>query len=436
MDQLFNKQIKTNNLTQPFIIDNHLYYQNPVNPITLTMKPLLLAFIILFMIGCEDSNEDIHRYLRNITQTKEYPVYLDMSEIGNIQVTAKPELVSPFKIVSNDKFYFIGDMLKGIHVYEKKAGGVNYLCFIACKYIKDFDYTGNRLFCNNFTDLVVLDVSDPTKTKVLYREKNHFNRYSSYKESWNIPYVEGKGLIVGKEIHSLSGKITERELNLDFTEYDRLYGNLTTKTLPANWFSDHPENDKPYVGIVREVDLWTTPSVNFAPPYYYSDAAPVRMYFEDNVIYILGYGNNTGYGDCIIYNESYPLTYHLYFPSFMPRDIKYMPGIHSFFVLSGQSIWGALKNSNPTNGTIEKYYNYDISTNATSLFLKGNNVITLGSKLSVYLSQDNEQLELMKVYPDISGDCYSASGNILSIANTKGLFLYDISDLENIKPIP
>jgi hypothetical protein len=107
-----------------------------------------------------------------------------MSEIGNIQVKTGMPQVAPFKIVSNDNYYFVGDMLKGIHVYEKKAGSVSYLCFIECRYIKDFELAGDRLFCNNLVDMVVLDVSNPLQATILHREKNLFNRFTSYKTEW------------------------------------------------------------------------------------------------------------------------------------------------------------------------------------------------------------------------------------------------------------
>ena len=84
---------------------------------------------------------------------------------------------------------------------------------------------------------------------------------------------------------------------------------------------------------------------------------------------------------------------------------------------------------------MERYFDYEIPTDATSIFNAGNNVITLGNQLSVYLPSENE-LKLVKEYPDISGTCYSKAGHILAVANTHGLFLYDISNLENIKLIP
>ncbi len=428
------------------------------------MKHHFCLLLVIVLLGCENYEEDIYRYSKIISKSKEYPVYLDMSEIGNIQVTAILPQVSPFKIVSNDKYYFVGDMLKGIHVYEKKAESVCYLCFIECKYIKDFELANNQLFCNNFVDLVIIDVSNPLQINVLNRQKNYFNRFTSYKDFWNVPYVEGKGLIVGSETHVLTGTVTDKKPNLDFTEYDSLYGNLITKALPDSWFSNHPENDKPYIGIikidtdqiytygsynswtictflsgtinVREENVWTTPRGEYAPPYYYSDAWPAHMFYSDSLIYILGNGYNSGYSDCITNYGPYFLTFHLYFPTFNPLDITYLPDLREFLVLSGQSVWGAFKYSDDqTSVYMEKYIDYNIPTVATSIFRIGNNVVTLGNELSVYLPSENE-LKLVKNYPDISGSCYSKAGNVLAVANTRGLFIYDINDLENIKLIP
>nr|WP_321357222.1 hypothetical protein [uncultured Draconibacterium sp.] len=427
------------------------------------MKQFFYLLLILFLVGCEDEYEDIYRYSKIITQSKDYPVYLDMGEVGKIQVKAESPQESPFKIVSNDNYYFVGEIFKGVHVYEKNGESVNYQCFIECKYIKDFEIAGNLLYCNNLVDLVILDVSEPLQATLLHREENYFNHFTSYKTGWNIPFVEGKGLIVDTETHELSGAVTDKQPNLNFNELDSLYDNLTTKDIPDSWFGNHPEYDQPYIGMiklgldeihsygsynswsicsyssgnfsVREEDLWTEPWGNYAPPYYYSNAYPVRMFFQDSLIFILGVETNgtRGYSDCMVYDENYPVSYHLYFPTFRPIDITYLPSIQVFFVLSGQSIWGGYKSNE--SAYMERYVDYEIPTNATSIFRVGNNVITLGNQLSVYIPSEDE-LQLVTNYPDISGTCYSKAGDILAVANTQGLFLYDISNLENIKLIP
>jgi len=64
-----------------------------------------------------------------------------------------------------------------------------------------------------------------------------------------------------------------------------------------------------------------------------------------------------------------------------------------------------------------------------------NHLITLGNELAVYIPAEDE-LQLVTNYSDISGTCWSKDGNVLAVANAQGLFLYDISNLENIKLIP
>ena len=429
------------------------------------MKHLFYFLLVFVLLGCENSNEDIYRYSKLKSEPKTYPVYLDMSVIGNIQVKERLPQTEPFKIVYNDKYCFVGDMLKGIHVYDKQTGSVSYLCFIECRYMTDFEIAGNLLFCNNLVDLVVVDVSDPLHINILHRQKYHFNRYTEYKEYWNFPYMEGKGLIVGSQTHVLTGTVTDQKPELDFTEFDQLYGNLTTTVIPDDWLRSQVRNDRPYPGIittgsdevytygsynswaictyragtfnVREQDLWSTPRGKYAPPYYYSNAYPIRMIFEHNMIYILGmdFFGSSGYCDCILYNDKYPVAYQLYFPTFKPLDICYMPQLNAFMALSGNSIWGAFISGDAANGFKTTYKDYQVATGALEIFRIGDKLLTLGDDLSVYTVSENE-LSLMKKYPGISGNCCAQEGNFLTVANTQGLFIYDITNLENIQLIP
>jgi len=233
--------------------------------------------------------------------------------------------------------------------------------------------------------------------------------------------------------------------------------------IPESRFSNSPENDKPYVGIlkigtdeiytygsynswaictyrsgtfsVREEDLQASPRWKYLPPLSYIDAYPGKMFLEDSLVYILGNGYNNGYIDCVLPNSINPSSYHLYFPEFEPLDINYVQNLQVFFVLSGKSVWGAFKSNDPSYGYMERYKDFQVVTDAVAIFKSGVNLITLGSKLSVYLPSVNE-LKLEKEYPDISGTCCLKSGDVLAIANVQGLFLYDINNLETIKLIP
>jgi len=189
--------------------------------------------------------------------------------------------------------------------------------------------------------------------------------------------------------------------------------------------------------VVREENLWTSPRGKYAPPYYYSNAYPARMFFEDDLIYILGTELNlkSGYCDCILYDEKFPTTYALYFPNFKPLDICYLPKLNAFFVLSGQSVWGVFISGDGATGFKKAYKDYQIATDATEILRVGDKLITLGNELSVYAATENT-MSLVKNYPGITGKCCKREGNILTVANTQGLYIYDITDPENIKLIP
>jgi len=423
----------------------------------------VFLFLILIVSGCDNDYEDFHRFSKVISQSKAYPLYLDMSEIADIHVLSKQPLQSPFKIVANDRYYFVGDWLNGIHVYSKSGGSPVYLCFISCKYIKDLEIVENKLFCNNFVDLVVLDVNNPLQTTVLHRQKYHFNRFNSYKENWNFLYTEGKGIITGTELHTLTDTITDKKPTLDFTAFDQLYGNLTTKIVPESWFNSESENGRPYIGLLkvgtdevynygrynswdistfrsgsyslREEDLWSTPRGKYAPPYYYSDGWPVRLFLQDNIIFILGsaYGKS-GYCDYILNNSNYPESYHLFFENFKPLDITYIPAYQTFYILSGQSVWGAWRNKDPNQTNLHIFKNYEVESDATSIFRSDNYLITFGKQLSVYSASQSE-IKLIKTYPEISGKCYLKTGSAIVVIHQQDLLLYDISDPENIKLI-
>ena len=421
------------------------------------MKNKFVIVLFFVLVACEDQYEVTHKYSRLISQSKTYPVYLDMSEIGNIQVKNSAIPATPFKIVSNDKYYFVGDMMKGVHVYKMQG---EYLCFIECKYLKAFDVIGDFLFCNNFVDLVVLDVTNPLQTTVRHREKNHFNKFTREVEHWNIPY-DIQGLIVDYQQHTLNGIITEKHPELDFSEYDQLYGYLTTTDIPNSWISNYPENDKPYAGIIKvgndkiytlgnfcwaictyqgglfrvtEGDYSTT---GYQTPNYYINAYPMRLLNKDGIIciqYSLNYlSTGTGTFDCIMYSESFYVPFYtLYQPDYVSMDVTYVASLKTFFVLTRNSIRTvSITDDNPF---MHNYLEYDIFSGAVSIIEAQEKLITLGNRLTVYIPTENG-IQFLKKYPDISGTCMLKEGNVLAVANQKGLFFYDISDLENITPI-
>ena len=420
------------------------------------MKKLLLFLVSVHaFVSCEDKYESIYsqKYSTPYTTTINYPIYYDASDIlVDVQVTPPVTLVSPYKIASNDKYLFIGEMMKGFHVYEKTGEhSVLPLCFIECKLSKAFDVIDEYLFCNNFADLLVIDVSNPQQASVKRRQKNHFNRYDSYVTYWNVPYTEGKGFVVDYHPVTVTAIVTDTQPEPDFSEYDKLYDNIIIKEMPLSLISGDPEASKPYVGIAKnekeiytfgkynswavctyqtsfhitEQDLWHTPQPIYPTPYYYSNAYPYKLFNKDGFMNIIG----SGYVDCGKYN-TYPSAYHHYFPDESQIDVTYMDTQDCFFILAKNRI----RKTFYDDEYYEHYIEYAITHGAVTITCVQDNIITLGDKLLVYDFPD-ETLPVVKEYPDISGICMVKHNDVLTIVNTQGVFFYDISNVNDIKLI-
>jgi len=154
------------------------------------MKNVFFISLLFILVACEDTYEVTHEYSRPYSISKEYPIQLDAREIlVDIQIEAPVNPNEAFKIVSNEKYIFVGEKMKGVHVFEKSDESHTIpLCFIECKYIKAFDVVDNMLYCNNFVDLLVIDVTSPLQSKILHREKDYFNKYYS-NSSFNFPIL-------------------------------------------------------------------------------------------------------------------------------------------------------------------------------------------------------------------------------------------------------
>jgi len=213
-------------------------------------KNIFFLIITVLLISCDNEFETVHKFSRPYEVSKEYPIYLDASNIlTNIQVRPAVTPEKPFKIVSTDKYLFIGEMMKGVHVYEKTdSRHVNPLCFIECKYLKAFDVIDDYLYCNNFIDLLVVDIKNPLSARILHREERYFNRY--FYSNWNMSEKNVSSSsdnrlyqIATKTIY-LSGIETDAGPAPDFSEYDKLYEDIIVDEIP-----DTLKVDKPHVGF-------------------------------------------------------------------------------------------------------------------------------------------------------------------------------------------
>jgi len=404
-------------------------------------KNIFFLIFTVLIISCDNEYETVHKFSRPYEVSKEYSIYLDARNIlTNIQVRPATNPESPFKIVSTDKYLFIGEMMKGVHVYEKTdSRHVNPLCFIECKYIKAFDVMDDYLYCNNFIDLLVVDIKNPLSARILHREERYFNRY--YNSNWNMleksvsETSHDRVYQIASKTIFLSGIETDEDPAPDFSEYDQLYEDIIVDEIP-----DTLKVDKPHVGFTgisgvmntfgyyslafcsySQSGFHSTQSLIWNTEFNYNYPA-IKLHSENEILFILS-ENNFYYYD---YNGNQIQAKSSYISSQI-IDASYMTSQKTFWFLSAQGISGELKENGqytPTSMNIP---------GAEAITCVNNYIFTLGARLEIHRAPS---LELVKKYPDISGSCMLKEGETLITAGKKGVLLYDISDLNNIKLIP
>jgi len=404
--------------------------------------------MLFILVACENEYEDTHKFLRPYYLYKDYPIYLDAREIlVDIQIKPSIHPDATFKIASNDRYIFVGEKMKGIHVYEKTDEfHANPLCFIECKHLKVFDVADNILYCNNFADLLIIDAEDPLKAKIEHREKDYFNQYSY--SNYNMPHIYANNIDVyqiGYKTVVLEGKESDTEPAPDFSDYDQLYTNFIVKEIPNDI-----QLDMPYTGITNvEENIFTFGINNLAQCSYTSDGIKITQSGINipNYLYTLP-GGNLQYKDGMIFiigNSGFVYLDYLnmmmqsqnYYNWYQPLDVVSLKVPTNGLFIMGRSyvVDGIIIGAN-YGGISEIPWSV---SGVTSLVNVNDTILALGNQLTLYqfyMQYTTRYTKQVKQYSNISGTSMQKDGDRLIVANRQGLSFYDIRDLKNITLIP
>jgi hypothetical protein len=167
-------------------------------------KTLLFILGIAFAFSCTKDNK-IEKY------TFFRPVYSTKSEVkAGIQAGLPTPVVQPGKIVWKNQFVFLVEVDKGVHIIDiaNPAKPINTF-FIAIPGCMDLAINGNYLYADCYTDLVVLDISNPFKTKLNKMIEGVF------------PHRYYHGFIAD------TNKVIAKWIRVDTTVHSRLSGSFT-----------------------------------------------------------------------------------------------------------------------------------------------------------------------------------------------------------------
>ena len=132
------------------------------------------------------------------------PVYSTVSDWQEILVK-DPVVMNKFgKIYYKDGLLFVNELYKGVHIFDNTdPENPTKIKFIQIPANKDIAIKGDRLYADNYTDLVTLDISDLDNITVVSRVKDIYPKASQvYPEAFQGYFEcvdQTMGIVVGWE---------------------------------------------------------------------------------------------------------------------------------------------------------------------------------------------------------------------------------------------
>lgn len=155
-----------------------------------------LALISLFLNACVREEQEFY------SGEGKKPVYLPVSELGNIGSVAPEPIVESGTIFLKDTLLFILEQRKGIHVFNLKdsLNTIN-MVFLKIPAITDFTLSGQYIYADSWRDLVTIDVADLFHIHETSRIQDVINPalYPLLYEGYFECVDESKGAIIGWE---------------------------------------------------------------------------------------------------------------------------------------------------------------------------------------------------------------------------------------------
>ena len=171
---------------------------------------IAVALITLLITGCSDKVETTQKY------TKMEPVYMSPAELrSSFEVTAPREVANTGKIYLYQNYILLNEPGEGIHIINNEdKENPEMINFINIPGNYEMAVQGDRLFADSYLDLLVLDISDPSKVSLSSRLEDIFLQMVQGNEF----YDEEQGILVDWEPVEVIEK-TEGDFESSFPSY-------------------------------------------------------------------------------------------------------------------------------------------------------------------------------------------------------------------------
>lgn len=403
---------------------------------------LILFFTGTFLNSCvKDTCKSTNTY------TIYTPVYETLDSLKENIKNEKPEnLENPGKIVILGKYIFCNEIEKGIHIIDNSnPASPRNMAFINIPGNMDLALKGNTLYADSYTDLVTIDISDPTNVILKDYSENVFPfLYYQYSMNYN---ATSKIASWNKKDTTVSRNCAGNPI-LYYNTGVYVSNSLQNSSVPSASASNLAGTGgsmarfaivNNYLYTVDDYNLNIFDITNNNEPTF-SNKISVDYHVEtiypfDNKLFI---GSNNG---MFIYNiESTPgnPVKSGEFTHARACDPVIADGEFAFITLhSGTTCLGynnqldVVKLNNLVDASLVKIYNL---TSPHGLSKDGNLLFICDGTdgLKIFDATDVSNLKQIKQFPNLETYDVIAYDNIALVSAKDGLYQYDYSDINNI----
>lgn len=153
----------------------------------------------VFLFSCDPSQDGV------VTNIDTYvPIYSTLSGVQEISLEPQQTTINAGKIYAYRNYIFQNDVNSGIHIIDNtdRKNPVK-IAFLKLPLNTEMAIKGGYLYANNYLDLVVFDLTNPTKPKLVKRVPNVFpddnQDFPPFKNVYFQCPDPSKGIIIGWE---------------------------------------------------------------------------------------------------------------------------------------------------------------------------------------------------------------------------------------------
>ncbi|MGZ5190551.1 MAG: LVIVD repeat-containing protein [Flavisolibacter sp.] len=410
------------------------------------LLPLVLCTlpVIFFLQGCLKDT-----YTKTYTYTYYQPIYQTKDEVRlNVKSNTPQKVERPGKIYIRGNYLFLNEIDKGIHVIDNSnPSAPNRIAFITIPGNVDMAVKGNTLYADMYSDVLAIDISDPSNV-VLKKAIDNIFPY----RIWGGNFIADQNkIIVGweerdtiiKEKHDVDNWLNKGHIYFALSA-DGSRGNSGSAAISKSPYGVGGSMSR--FALAKE-RLYTVGEVKMDVFNITNSINPVKVN-ETNIgmnietVYPfrdkLFIGSQTG---MFIYNINNPdaPTKEGQFAHVRTCDPVIADDKYAYVTLrSGSACVGftnqleILNLNNISNPTLVKTY---LLTNPHGLSKDGNTLFICDGRdgLKIFDASNVSDIKLInRIHVPDTYDIIAYNGNALLVAKD-GLYQYDYTDLQNIK---